>query len=135
MLLMLFRVKGAIIFGILLVSIAYGLIAGIISYIILNSTVWLVEKASGNRIRPADKEYKDFWTYKLEGGLLPPWLMRAARRKKDFWREDVEKSGEAAGGRVLEGREEQAEREGKGGVENVRDGSSEEDGDGEKRKL
>merc|ERR1719262_297345 len=64
-------------------SIAYGLIAGIISYIVLNTIVWLVEKASGGRIRPADKEYKEPWTYKIEGGILPPWLVRASKGKKD----------------------------------------------------
>lgn len=67
-------------------SIAYGLIAGIMSYIILNTFVWALEKASGGRIKPADKENKEFWTYKLEGGVLPPWVTRAARGKKDFWR-------------------------------------------------
>lgn len=67
-------------------SIAYGLIAGIVSYILLNTTVWILEKVSGGRIKPKDKELKDPWTYKIEGGLLPPWLTRAAKGKKDFWR-------------------------------------------------
>lgn len=52
-------------------SIAYGLIAGIVSYIVLNGSAWLVEKASGGRIVPENKNEKDFWTYKLPGGLLP----------------------------------------------------------------
>ncbi len=91
-------------------SIAYGLIAGIISYIILNTAVWLVELASGRRIRPADKEYKDPWTYKLEGGILPPWVTRAARGKKDFWRpypdvEDNTAPSQHVGGTTLEGKE------------------------------
>jgi AGZA family xanthine/uracil permease-like MFS transporter len=60
-------------------SIAYGLISGIISYIIINTTVWMVEKASGGRIVPADKEFKEPWTWKIKGGILPPWLTRAAR--------------------------------------------------------
>lgn len=67
-------------------SIAYGLIAGIVSYMIINTTVWLIELATGGRIKPADKEYKDPWTYKIEGGILPPWLVRASKGKKDFWR-------------------------------------------------
>jgi AGZA family xanthine/uracil permease-like MFS transporter len=67
-------------------SIAYGLIAGIISYMIINTTVWLIEISTGGRIKPPDKEYKDPWTYKLEGGILPPWVVRAAKGKKDFWR-------------------------------------------------
>ena len=67
-------------------SIAYGLIAGIVAYILLNTTVWIIEKASGGRIKPKDKELKDPWTYKIEGGIFPPWLTRAAKGKKAFWR-------------------------------------------------
>ena len=67
-------------------SIAYGLIAGIMSYILLNTLAWLIEKASGGRIKPKDKQNKEPWTYKLEGGILPPWVTRAAKGKKDFWR-------------------------------------------------
>lgn len=67
-------------------SIAYGLIAGIMSYILLITTAWIVEKFSGGRIKPIGKQLKDPWTYKIEGGLLPPWLTRAAKGKKDFWR-------------------------------------------------
>lgn len=73
-------------------SIAYGLIAGIMSYITLNMIVWIVEKVSGGRIKPHNKHEKDPWTYKLPGGVLPPWVKRAARGKKDFWRPDEESS-------------------------------------------
>ncbi|OJD40719.1 mfs agza xanthine uracil permease [Diplodia corticola] len=69
-------------------SIADGLIAGICSYILINTLVWLIGLASGGRLQPADKDVKDPWTYKIEGGIFPPWLMRAARGKKDFWRRD-----------------------------------------------
>ncbi|KAG9236823.1 permease family-domain-containing protein [Amylocarpus encephaloides] len=71
-------------------SIAYGLIAGIISYIILNTTIWLVEIASGGKIAPTDKEFKEPWTYKIKGGILPPWLVRAAKGKRDFWHDDTD---------------------------------------------
>ena len=76
-------------------SIAYGLIAGIMSYILLNTIAFIIEKASGGRIKPKDKELKDPWTWKIEGGLLPPWLTRAAKGKKDFWRpyDDEEHNG------------------------------------------
>lgn len=85
-------------------SIAYGLIAGIISYIIINTTVWILEKVSGGRIVPKDKDLKDHWTYKLEGGLLPPWVTRAAKGKKDFWR-PYDDEEHYATGRVVEGNE------------------------------
>lgn len=69
-------------------SIADGLIGGVCTYIVLNTTIWLVEKASGGRVVPPNKHMKEPWTYKIPGGVLPPWLKRAARGKKDFWRED-----------------------------------------------
>lgn len=60
-------------------SIAYGLIAGIISYIIINTIPRLIELVSGGRIVPADKEFKEPWTWKTQGGLLPLWIVRVMR--------------------------------------------------------
>jgi AGZA family xanthine/uracil permease-like MFS transporter len=74
-------------------SIAYGLIAGICSYIFINTSVWLVGKASGGRIVPHNKDEKEPWTYRIPGGFLPPWLQRLTSGKKDFWREDPESEG------------------------------------------
>ncbi|KAJ5291802.1 hypothetical protein N7478_001053 [Penicillium angulare] len=71
-------------------SIAYGLIAGILSYIVLNGTAWIIEKASGGRIVPPNKEESDPWSWKVPGGILPPWVKRAAKGQKDFWRRDEE---------------------------------------------
>lgn len=69
-------------------SIADGLIAGVCVYIVLNTTVWVIEKASGGRIVPYNKDMKDAWTYKIPGGMLPPWMTRLAKGKKDFWKGD-----------------------------------------------
>ncbi|KAI0529899.1 purine transporter [Xylaria digitata] len=69
-------------------SIAYGLIAGIILYIIINTLVWLIELASAGRLVPANKDEKDPWTWRIPGGALPPWIVRAASGKRDFWREE-----------------------------------------------
>ncbi|KAJ6120472.1 hypothetical protein N7523_004752 [Penicillium sp. IBT 18751x] len=77
-------------------SIAYGLIAGICSYICLNSIAWILEKISGGRIVPPNKEESDPWSWKLPGGFFPPWLKRAASGQKDFWRRDEEKAASAA---------------------------------------
>ncbi|KAL1955329.1 hypothetical protein VTO42DRAFT_8669 [Malbranchea cinnamomea] len=68
-------------------SIAYGLIAGILSYILLNTLVWIVEVMTGGRIRPDGKEFKEPWSWKVPGGILPRWLVRLFKGKKDFWRE------------------------------------------------
>ncbi|KAH8598008.1 permease family-domain-containing protein [Bisporella sp. PMI_857] len=76
-------------------SIAYGLIAGIVSYAILNTGAWIVAWASSGRVMPHDFEQKDYWTYKVQGGLLPDWLKRLAKGKRDFWHDwdfDAEES-------------------------------------------
>lgn len=69
-------------------SIAYGLIAGIISYIVINVLVWVVEKSSGGRIVPMNKEDKEPWTYKIEGGFFPPWINRLSKGDKRFWKSE-----------------------------------------------
>lgn len=94
-------------------SIAYGLIAGILSYIVLNGTVWVIEKITGGRIVPPNKDEKDPWTWRISGGLFPPWVCRLARGKKDFWRpedEDVVHLGIGIPG-VLESQERMEKRE------------------------
>jgi AGZA family xanthine/uracil permease-like MFS transporter len=78
-------------------SIAYGLIAGIMSYIIINTLVFIVEKSSGGRLVPMNKEDKEPWTYKIPGGFLPPWLNRLMSGKKNFWVEDEEHDGVGVG--------------------------------------
>lgn len=85
-------------------SIAYGLIAGIMSYILLNVGVWIIERVSGEKIKPRDEKYKEFWTYKLPGGVFPGWLRRAAKGKKDFWRADDAEANNAPG-RTIDGKE------------------------------
>lgn len=90
-------------------SIAYGLIGGIVTYAIINTVVWLIEKASGGRWVPPGKEHKEPWTYKLVGGVLPPWVVRAARGKRDFWHEDdgvVEMTGTSSRGGSSDGKPE-----------------------------
>ncbi|KAJ5826059.1 hypothetical protein N7474_003197 [Penicillium riverlandense] len=74
-------------------SIAYGLIAGILSYITLNGVAWILETISGGRIVPPNKEESDPWSWKVPGGLFPPWVKRAAHGQKDFWRRDEESVG------------------------------------------
>ncbi|KZZ90010.1 Xanthine/uracil/vitamin C permease [Ascosphaera apis ARSEF 7405] len=70
-------------------SIAYGLIAGLLSYICINMLVWFIEVGSFGKLVPYNKHEKDPWTYKIPGGIIPQWMRRLAHGKKDFWREDV----------------------------------------------
>lgn len=67
-------------------SIADGLIAGICSYILINGLVYLIAKASFGRVVPYNHNEKDPWTWRVPGGLLPGWVTRLFRGKKDFWR-------------------------------------------------
>ncbi|KAK9479268.1 MFS transporter [Lipomyces japonicus] len=93
-------------------SIAYGLIAGIISYMILNIGAWAMAKITSNRILPDNYEKRDGWSWRaivetandnndlpiaenekgVKGVLLvffPPWLARLViYRKKRFWQGD-----------------------------------------------
>jgi len=67
-------------------SIADGLIAGICSYIIINSLVWAVETASMGRITASNKHEKEHWSWRIPGGLLPRWVVRLSQGKMDFWK-------------------------------------------------
>ncbi|TVY83062.1 putative xanthine/uracil permease [Lachnellula suecica] len=78
-------------------SIAYGLIAGIVSYMIINTTIGLIGFASGDRILAPDREFKEPWTWKVKGGLLPAWVVRASKGKKDFWHDDAPVTSNASG--------------------------------------
>lgn len=90
-------------------SIADGLIAGVCTYIVLNTTVWVLEKVSGGRIVPPNKDEKEEWSYRIPGGVLPPWMTRLSKGKRDFWREDdrseVIGQGESRTSASLQGRE------------------------------
>jgi adenine/guanine/hypoxanthine permease len=68
-------------------SIADGLIAGICLYMLINTLVYIIEKASGGRIVPFNKDLKEPWTWRMEGGIMPPWMGRLAKGRRDFWRD------------------------------------------------
>ncbi|KXX77389.1 Adenine/guanine permease AZG1 [Madurella mycetomatis] len=78
-------------------SIADGLIAGICLYILINTLVWIIEKVSGGRIVPPNKELKEPWSWKTEGGILPSWISRLFKGKKDFWRNNTVYASDAEG--------------------------------------
>ncbi|PVI01691.1 hypothetical protein DM02DRAFT_524460 [Periconia macrospinosa] len=90
-------------------SIAYGLIAGIFSYILINSLVGTISLVSGGRIVPPNHDEKDPWTHKIPGGIVPPWTKRLFAGKKDFWRPEKEVDGVNAG--VVEERKSEGSEE------------------------
>lgn len=57
-------------------SIAYGLIAGIVSYAIINTATSLVEILTFGRYAVPDKHLREPWSWKIRGGFLPPWVVR-----------------------------------------------------------
>ncbi|KAI9150683.1 Efflux pump notK' [Paramyrothecium foliicola] len=77
-------------------SIADGLIAGIGSYIIINSLVWAIETASRGKLTASNKNEKEHWTWRIPGGLLPGWLVRLKQGKKDFWKPYPEDGSDTA---------------------------------------
>lgn len=68
-------------------SIAYGLIAGICAYICINGFVYILAHVTRGRITPRNYEQREYWTYRVKGGLLPQWVRRAARGDKRFWQD------------------------------------------------
>ena len=54
-------------------SIAYGVIAGIGSYIVINSVPWIIRRVSNGRITPATYGSAEPWVVP-PGGVIPPWM-------------------------------------------------------------
>ena len=64
-------------------SVAYGLIAGIVTYTTVNSLTYLTRIISGGRILTVDEDSKEYWTALPEGNL--PWFVRAVKNPKEFF--------------------------------------------------
>ncbi|KAK6444633.1 hypothetical protein FP744_10000881 [Trichoderma asperellum] len=62
-------------------SVAYGLIAGLFIYAILNALIGLVVLLSNSRIEPREYDLKEYWTWKGSG--RPPWFVRAMRKDRN----------------------------------------------------
>ncbi|KAJ8097432.1 mfs agza xanthine uracil permease [Lipomyces tetrasporus] len=104
-------------------SIAYGLIAGIVTFMILNTFAYVLDKLTNGRIVPDNYDKRDGWSWRMAlvedsadddslpdpateaKGIkgvamvfLPPWIFRlVVDRKKRFWEAD-----EADGAKVIE---------------------------------
>jgi AGZA family xanthine/uracil permease-like MFS transporter len=59
-------------------NIAYGVIAGILSYLVLNGLPWVLRKVTGDRIVPSYYGNAEPWIAP-PGGIVPGW-MKSARR-------------------------------------------------------
>jgi AGZA family xanthine/uracil permease-like MFS transporter len=65
-----------------LFSIAYGVIAGVGSYILLNGIPLAIRKLSGDRIFPANYDAKEPWIIP-PGGIVPIWIQKLTGRYVD----------------------------------------------------
>ena len=54
-------------------SIAYGVIAGIATYLIINGPAWALRKISGGRIAPPNYDLAERWVVP-PGGIVPGWV-------------------------------------------------------------
>ncbi|RKF55566.1 putative xanthine/uracil permease [Golovinomyces cichoracearum] len=60
-------------------SVAYGLIAGLLCYTVLNGMIYMVKKLTGGRIEPSNIDDSECWVSKA--GANPPWFIRAMCKK------------------------------------------------------
>jgi AGZA family xanthine/uracil permease-like MFS transporter len=84
-------------------SIAYGLIAGIMCYAIINGTTWFVGFVTRGKILPPDYDNKEYWSCKFcitalsriftksllvhsDSPRSQPWFIRAIKGDKQFWK-------------------------------------------------
>jgi AGZA family xanthine/uracil permease-like MFS transporter len=90
-------------------SVAYGLIAGLVTYTVLNSMIWITKLASSGRIVPPDADAKDYWTYK-SGGNYPPWFIRVTHKAMWFRGKGTDECKEGSdGGMASESEKEMVE--------------------------
>lgn len=82
-------------------SVAYGLLAGLMTYTILNGGVWITRKLSRGTLEPPDYDNKEYWSLKTSGGPAP-WFIRAAHRR--YWVHG-RVGGESQDGSVLDAKE------------------------------
>ncbi|KAK7425394.1 hypothetical protein QQZ08_008073 [Neonectria magnoliae] len=61
-------------------SVAYGLIAGVFIYAVLNGLIGIVVFVSGGYLEPREYDLKEYWTWKGSGRA--PWFVRAIRHHR-----------------------------------------------------
>ncbi|ORX49412.1 hypothetical protein DM01DRAFT_1325578 [Hesseltinella vesiculosa] len=73
-------------------SIAYGVIGGMLSYVVINGFVYIVDKASRGYVRPDYSNREEWWVAAFSTPMTPLWiryLIAKSRGEKDFdWHQD-----------------------------------------------
>lgn len=63
-------------------SIAYGVITGVISFILINGIAWGLHKLTRGRIVPPNMEAAELWIIP-PGGIIPAWVQKLRGRYVD----------------------------------------------------
>jgi adenine/guanine/hypoxanthine permease len=73
-------------------SVAYGLIAGILCYVTLNTMIYLTRVISMGYFVPEDEDHKEYWTWKPAGSA--PWFIRVCQDPHKAFRHNISKEDE-----------------------------------------
>jgi AGZA family xanthine/uracil permease-like MFS transporter len=65
------------------ISIAHGVIVGILSYILLNGIPLIIKKATGGRVVPHEYDMAEEWVIP-PGSLIPAWMCVYLFHSSDF---------------------------------------------------
>lgn len=60
-------------------SVAYGLIAGLFTYTVLNGLIYITKVVTRGKIQPPDADLAEYWTYKPGGNQ--PWFIKVTQGK------------------------------------------------------
>jgi len=60
-------------------NVAYGVIAGISSYVMINSVPWALRKVSNEKVSPPSHDAAEPWVVP-QGGITPPWIKKLMGR-------------------------------------------------------
>ncbi|KAL6156214.1 hypothetical protein ACJBU6_05345 [Exserohilum turcicum] len=77
-------------------SLAYGLIAGILCYVLINTSSWAIGLVSGGRWLPPDYDDREYWCLLPDARHERPWIFRAFMGERHFWKNEEQDSFELA---------------------------------------
>ncbi|RUP51462.1 hypothetical protein BC936DRAFT_148066 [Jimgerdemannia flammicorona] len=80
-------------------SIAYGVIAGIVAYVLINGSALFIEKASFGRITHDNSKRETWWSGLAGVGIVPIWIkiVAAKAQGKEYKHEEEDETDESIG--------------------------------------
>ncbi|KAH8652498.1 permease family-domain-containing protein [Xylariales sp. PMI_506] len=61
-------------------SVAYGLIAGMMVYVTLNTMIWVVVVSTGGRVTPANWHQKEVYNWSMRKQDMPEWMKKLGQK-------------------------------------------------------